>query len=700
MNSSIKISGLCENYYILSRATLRQLEFKCCMSINRLDPRTLSVQQALRNITDPKLTSALKSVNKENAGRSQRSRAQQLNTLQKELENGRLVIVSSYDYDDAQISAEQNQSTNANVETPSYTDLYNDKAVIESVPPPPPLVCQEEKENWINVEYRYSDRKPVEGASYTIYHQGTRSQIAKGTINSCPHRVDLPLDVSMVDVIFDKDPIAKFISGRESQPKQFAANNPSWFEEMGQTLETAWNEAVETTGEAADWTWGLLQGDFNENPSIGQITTNAVITAIPVVDQVADARDLVANLKLLVWDERYDEPWPWLGFLFTLIGLIPSVGSLLKGVLKAIMKKAASLTGVLKVFNYFKKGNGVKWLKELKASKLKGYINDAIGLAHQMFDAVIAKLNQLKEYVPTALTSLMKEIDDILANLHKVKGQINAQMEKVGKEISEKLAKLLGKQTDEVSGGAAKGTVRQQQVAQKPVDEAVEGLPGDARPKKKEGSGSGNKGHGNEDNKLPTSNKPLRDQIKDLTPEEQELVKNFNAGFAPQGVSKEEALDFIFNTETGQAQLKAAKLGDPSADSATILNRVLEQVQSGKNVPVQREITTPLVKIVPENRTSAGYGPFFTTPEQLENARNSGRPLSDVFGLPGGSDSEVYRVFQIQPKDTATVFESTIAPTIELDGKLRTQGGLQQFLVPNRNQFQDADELYLIRDNY
>lgn len=143
-----------------------------------------------------------------------------------------------------------------------------------------------------------------------------------------------------------------------------------------------------------------------------------------------------------------------------------------------------------------------------------------------------------------------------------------------------------------------------------------------------------------------------------------------------------------------------AKLGDPGADNATVLNRVLEQVQSGTSVPVERVIETPLVKIVPHSRTSAGYGPFFTTPEQLETARSTGRPLSDVFGLPGGSDAAQYRVFQIQPKGTATVFESTIAPTTELGGKLKTQGGLQQFLVPNRNQFEDAVEIDIINDNF
>ncbi|MCF6252712.1 MAG: hypothetical protein L3J75_15810 [Methylococcaceae bacterium] len=193
---------------------------------------------------------------------------------------------------------------------------------------------------------------------------------------------------------------------------------------------------------------------------------------------------------------------------------------------------------------------------------------------------------------------------------------------------------------------------------------------------------------------------PLRQKIKNLSPAEQKLVKNFDAGFTPLGVSKEGALDFILNTKTGKEQLKLAKLGDPSADHATILNRVLEQVESGVSVPVKKDITTPLVKIVPENRTSAGSGPFFTTPEQLEIARSSGKPLSDVFGLPGGSDAERFRVFQINPKGRAAVFESTIAPTSELGGKLKTQGGLQQFLAPNRNQFEDAVEIGLINDNF
>ena len=105
-----------------------------------------------------------------------------------------------------------------------------------------------------------------------------------------------------------------------------------------------------------DWIWGALQGDFNENPTIGQIIANAAITAIPLVDQVADGRDLVANLKALIWDKRYNEMAVWLGLFFTLIGLIPTLGSLLKGVLKLVYR-GAKLDEVFRVFNALAKGN-------------------------------------------------------------------------------------------------------------------------------------------------------------------------------------------------------------------------------------------------------------------------------------------------------------------------------------------------------
>ena len=73
------------------------------------------------------------------------------------------------------------------------------------------------------------------------------------------------------------------------------------------------------------WIWEALQGDFNPNQSAGQIAANAVLGLIPVVDQVLDCRDLIANARDISRDPKQPDKWVFLSF--TLIGLIPSLGS-------------------------------------------------------------------------------------------------------------------------------------------------------------------------------------------------------------------------------------------------------------------------------------------------------------------------------------------------------------------------------------
>jgi len=97
----------------------------------------------------------------------------------------------------------------------------------------------------------------------------------------------------------------------------------------------------------AEWIWEVLQGDFNDNASTAQVVTGTVISMIPFVDQICDVRDVVANCKKI--DEEPDTPWHWISLSLTLIGLLPLVGSLLKGCLKvafASMRKAGAVSGV------------------------------------------------------------------------------------------------------------------------------------------------------------------------------------------------------------------------------------------------------------------------------------------------------------------------------------------------------------------
>ena len=73
--------------------------------------------------------------------------------------------------------------------------------------------------------------------------------------------------------------------------------------------------------------------DFNEDMSAGQIAANALLGLIPIVDQVLDCRDLVANCNKIHDDP--EDSWAWIALVLTLIGCI-TLGSAVKGVVKII----------------------------------------------------------------------------------------------------------------------------------------------------------------------------------------------------------------------------------------------------------------------------------------------------------------------------------------------------------------------------
>ncbi|MBD8563560.1 hypothetical protein IFU01_04665 [Oxalobacteraceae sp. CFBP 8763] len=81
-----------------------------------------------------------------------------------------------------------------------------------------------------------------------------------------------------------------------------------------------------------EWFWEAIQGDFNEDRSTAQLLTDAAISMVPLVDQVCDVRDLIANCNKLRKD--LSDSWAWVALALTLIGLFPVLGSLVKGVLK------------------------------------------------------------------------------------------------------------------------------------------------------------------------------------------------------------------------------------------------------------------------------------------------------------------------------------------------------------------------------
>lgn len=123
--------------------------------------------------------------------------------------------------------------------------------------------------------------------------------------------------------------------------------------------------------DALDWFCGLIEGDFNEDPSASQIIIGTVIGCIPVVGQIMDVRDIVANLKKLADDP--EDALLWVVLVVTLIGLVPGAGDLVKGVfrfvLKFLRKGGDDAVGAIRSVLAFLRGRGygdpVKYLKDI-----------------------------------------------------------------------------------------------------------------------------------------------------------------------------------------------------------------------------------------------------------------------------------------------------------------------------------------------
>ena len=152
-----------------------------------------------------------------------------------------------------------------------------------------------------------------------------------------------------------------------------------------------------------EWIWEALQGDFNEDMSTGQIAANALLGLIPIVDQILDCRDLAANCRKI--HEEPEDTWAWVALVLTLVGLIPTLGSAVKGVLKIIFlfvrksggDMAKALGRSLKPINTF--------LLEPKVQKVLGNIS-----VPSVLKDVVEKLNSIKSMLsPSTVLNLFDE---------------------------------------------------------------------------------------------------------------------------------------------------------------------------------------------------------------------------------------------------------------------------------------------------
>ena len=103
---------------------------------------------------------------------------------------------------------------------------------------------------------------------------------------------------------------------------------------------SAQNKDSEEDKDISTWLWEVIQGDFYQDPSLGQIALGMVVSMIPIVDQICDIRDFIACSKEI--EEKPNDVMPKVMMVIMLIGLVPTLGSFVKGILKIIIRSIRS----------------------------------------------------------------------------------------------------------------------------------------------------------------------------------------------------------------------------------------------------------------------------------------------------------------------------------------------------------------------
>ena len=321
-----------------------------------------------------------------------------------------------------------------------------------------PGTAVQQCENWIDLRYEYEDGTGVAGAAYVVQEPNGGeiggAELASGTLdaNGEALRVCLPLDKTEVEVFFHDNPDGE--PYEDPDARQDEEPEPGFFRSI-------W----EGVTDAISWTWGVLQGDFNEDASTSQIIANTILTMIPGIDQLGDARDVVSILYRMIWKREYAEVLAWVALFITLIGLIPVLGSLAKGILKLVLRQGAKLADLLKVFNWFSKGNGYKWVREFSEKLTGEHLQTVISKLNELLDRTTGYLREAKGFWLWSGSS-NRIIDDMLGKIGEFRGVANDKLRAAADHLKTKLDEIIAKGLSRVqrTGTKRKFTLRQQKV--------------------------------------------------------------------------------------------------------------------------------------------------------------------------------------------------------------------------------------------
>jgi uncharacterized protein DUF4157 len=179
-------------------------------------------------------------------------------------------------------------------------------------------------------------------------------------------------------------------------------------------------EAIQESEALRTVTGGLL-GEFNEDPTVGMIAVDLGVSLVPILDQVSDARDIVAHLYFMIGKRQYDRFMRWVGLVFTLIGLVPEIGSAIKSASKFAIKGAREVLGHLDdllraVRRFLPKLPDLGHFRKLIADSWSAVISKSQATWNRALDAVGA----LAERIPAALAARKQQFIETVARIRQL----------------------------------------------------------------------------------------------------------------------------------------------------------------------------------------------------------------------------------------------------------------------------------------
>jgi len=203
----------------------------------------------------------------------------------------------------------------------------------------------------------------------------------------------------------------------------------------------------------------LLLGDFEEDQNTAAQIVGGLISLIPILDQVMDARDISGALFRINTQGGFKNASAdqLVNMGFAAFGAIPEVGSAFKTVFKPLWKERRAAKGAvnsglqaIERLLGMRKGGAIAWVRNELLGKWTARTNQAI----QTVTAALAACIELMEFIanasgwrdwliPDAIQAMAKEL---LPGLKSLRGQVDGGLRRASDEIREFLADLLGEQ--------------------------------------------------------------------------------------------------------------------------------------------------------------------------------------------------------------------------------------------------------------